>query len=196
LSQWTCSYICMYKSVGQNSVMLYLQHDFYKIVLKTQHKLYNYSFRFSSPPSPKKKEKPACALAHIYTFIFQAFPNQTLQAFLFFSTRAAWPAHLILPDLIIRTAYKCSLQIIALLAMEFAPASRCHFSDPNVLLSIQVSNTAQFSIFTMFRIFLLRLLSFKRKTTRGWQELLSTDNYWHTEHAVSNSTMYLLSNIL
>jgi hypothetical protein len=52
LSHGTCSYICMYINAVADSVMLYLQHDFYNIIFKIKHKLYTASGY--APPPPRK----------------------------------------------------------------------------------------------------------------------------------------------
>jgi hypothetical protein len=54
LSHGTCSYICMYINAVADSVMLYLQHEFYNIIFKITHKLYIAS-RSAAPPPPRKK---------------------------------------------------------------------------------------------------------------------------------------------
>jgi hypothetical protein len=53
LSHGICSYIRMYINTVADSVMLYLQHDFYKIIFKIKHKLYIASG--SAPPPLKEK---------------------------------------------------------------------------------------------------------------------------------------------
>jgi hypothetical protein len=53
LSRGTCSYVCMYINAVPGSVILYLQHDFYDIVLKIKHKLYIASGS-APPPLPRK----------------------------------------------------------------------------------------------------------------------------------------------
>jgi hypothetical protein len=54
----TCSYIRMYIDAVANSVMLYLQHDFYNISFKIKHKLYIAS---GSDPPPSKEKFWVCA---------------------------------------------------------------------------------------------------------------------------------------
>jgi hypothetical protein len=53
LSRGTCSYIVMYINAVAKSVMLYLQHDFYKIIFKIKCKLCIASV--SAPPPPSKE---------------------------------------------------------------------------------------------------------------------------------------------
>jgi hypothetical protein len=52
LSLGTCSYVCMYINAVADSVMLYLQHDFYNIIFKIKHKLY---IALGSAPTPQQK---------------------------------------------------------------------------------------------------------------------------------------------
>jgi hypothetical protein len=53
LSHGTCSYIRMYIHAVADSVMLCLQHDFYNIIFKIEHKLYTASWSTPHPPTPQ-----------------------------------------------------------------------------------------------------------------------------------------------
>jgi hypothetical protein len=55
LSQGTCSYICIYINAFADSVMLYLQHDFYNMIFKIEPRLYIASGSVPPPPNPKRK---------------------------------------------------------------------------------------------------------------------------------------------
>jgi hypothetical protein len=52
LSHGTCNYICMYINAVANSVMVYLQHDFYNIFFKIKYKSYIASESVPRPPPP------------------------------------------------------------------------------------------------------------------------------------------------
>jgi hypothetical protein len=52
-SHGICSYICMYINAFANSVILYLQHDFYNIIFEIiKHKLFIVSGSAPHPPPP------------------------------------------------------------------------------------------------------------------------------------------------
>jgi hypothetical protein len=53
LSQWTCSYICMYINAVANNVMLHV-YDFYNIIFKIKYKL-NIASGSAPPPPPQGK---------------------------------------------------------------------------------------------------------------------------------------------
>jgi hypothetical protein len=52
MSHGTCSYIRMYINTVADSVMLYLQHDFYNIIFKIKHE--SYIATGLAPPPPRK----------------------------------------------------------------------------------------------------------------------------------------------
>jgi hypothetical protein len=56
LNHGTCSYIRVYINAVAGSVMLCLQHDFYNIIFKIKHKLYEYkAYILGVIPPPKEK---------------------------------------------------------------------------------------------------------------------------------------------
>ena len=70
MSNWTCSYICMYINAVANSVMLCPRHDFYNIIFKIKQIIHNLNRTF------------CCNLRHSPSFFFDSLSEVT---------REVWP---------------------------------------------------------------------------------------------------------
>jgi hypothetical protein len=96
-TQWlihgTCSYIRMYINAVADSVMLYLRHDFYNIVLKSNK---NYIYPQVTPPPPPPQMKNfewapgfiSKEFSKLRLFICDAVQNVSLKSALLYMNRS------------------------------------------------------------------------------------------------------------